>query len=59
MELTFSVDAPPRRMWLDSAALAGLLLWALGMLDRFDSMFFCGPVVLFVVTVLPAFTGVA
>ena len=30
-----------------------------GMLDRFDSMFFCGPVVLFVVTVLPAFTGVA
>ena len=30
-----------------------------GMLDRFDSMFFCGPAVLFVVTVLPAFTGAA
>ena len=30
-----------------------------GMLDRFDSMFFCGPVVLFIVTLLPAFTGVA
>ncbi len=30
-----------------------------GMLDRFDSMFFCGPVVLFIVTLLPAFTGAA
>ena len=27
-----------------------------GMLDRFDSMFFCAPVVLFIVTCLPAFT---
>lgn len=26
-----------------------------GMLDRFDSMLFCGPVVLFVVTILPVF----
>ena len=26
-----------------------------GMLDRFDSMFFCAPVVLFIVTCLPAF----
>lgn len=26
-----------------------------GMLDRFDSMIFCGPVVLFIVTVLPVF----
>lgn len=28
-----------------------------GMLDRFDSMLFCGPAVLFIVTVLPAFRG--
>ncbi len=28
-----------------------------GMLDRFDSMFFCAPVVLAIVTALPAFTG--
>lgn len=26
-----------------------------GMLDRFDSMLFCGPVVLFIVTLLPVF----
>lgn len=28
-----------------------------GMLDRFDSMIFCAPVVLLIVTFLPAFTG--
>ena len=28
-----------------------------GMLDRFDSMIFCGPVVLFIVRFLPVFQG--
>lgn len=59
MELTFSVDAPPRKMWLDSAALAGLLLWALGMLDRFDLLVWCLPGVglPLLLAVLPKKTG--
>ncbi len=59
MELTFSVDAPPRKIWLDSAALAGLLLWALGTLDRFDLLVWCLPGVALplVLTVLPKKTG--